>query len=124
MFEVTVSRDVAFTRIDGGGTRRVRCADGTVHEFSRFPKLLEVLPPEVAADRHLVTREVSAQIPMKPAASTGGDCVQLTAGEVENLDYPALLAAVKSFGLDAKGRKEDLRERLLAHLKTIAATQD
>lgn len=141
MFEVTVTAQVAFSRIDGGGTRRVRLADGTVLEFSRYPKRFEELPPEVAADPYLVKREVSAsaEVATTPTdAPTGaapagdpdlqgdnkkGDRVQLvgpdgapiTDAYLAGLDYAGLVKLAKGLDINPFGKKkDDLREQLSA----------
>ena len=144
MFEVTVTAQVAFTRIDGGGTRRVRLADGTVHEFSRYPKRLEELPPEVAADPYLVTREVDAETPPEtgsetPGTKKKGDRVQISASpaplsalaliagpalvveggqiigvDFAKLEYPALVKFAKDLQFNPFGKKKDELREALA----------
>lgn len=143
MFEVTVTAQVAFSRIDGGGTRRVRLADGTVLEFSRHPQRFEELPPEVVADPYLIKRSIDASgakarivtetaaptaPPAPPATEKKGDRVQISTVPlvdgipVTDLDlsgwgYPELVKLAKDLELSPFGKKkEELREEITAHV--------
>ncbi len=143
MFEVTVTAQVAFSRIDGGGTRRVRLADGTVLEFSRHPQRFEELPPEVVADPYLIKRSIDASgakarivtetaaptvPPAPPATEKKGDRVQISTVPlvdgipVTDLDlsgwgYPKLVKLAKELELSPFGKKkEELREEIAAHV--------
>lgn len=146
MIEVRVNAQVAFSRIDGGGTRRVRCADGTVHVFSSVPQLFAELPPEIAADPYLLKRTVAEAAPTPegekpdtgaPTDNKKGDRVQI-AGDppaplvetaplvdgvpIADIDfsaftYPALVKLAKDMGVAFHGKKkDDLREELRAHV--------
>lgn len=146
MFEVTVTAQVAFSRIDGGGTRRVRLADGTVLEFSRHPRRFEELPPEVVADPYLVKRAIDASgaksrvvtetdpptapsaPPAAPSTEKKGDRVQISTVPlvdgipVTDLDlsgwgYPELVKLAKDLDLSPFGKKKDeLRAEIVAHV--------
>lgn len=68
-YEITVSREVAAI---GDGTRRRSVTLGKKRKlltFSSRPTLLDELPPEVAADPHLVARA----LPAPKAAKKAGD---------------------------------------------------
>lgn len=84
MIEVRVNAQVAFSRIDGGGTRRVRCADGTVHVFSSVPQLFAELPPEVAADPYLTKRQVAEAAPGTPATPATPATAPESSGPADN----------------------------------------
>lgn len=92
MFEVRVSAAVARLREDGSGSRRVVCYQGTereqVLEFTRHPIRLEEVPPEVAADEHLIVTPIEdpsgdgAGAELKPGRIGGASTEELQPGRI------------------------------------------
>lgn len=112
MYRVTVDAEVANTRENGTGVRRVRIYKGQARErlviLSRTPTDFAELPPEIAADEHLIVEVVpsSKVVPESPKPPEGDgleaknyDEIQALALELElkvvGVKKATLIAAIR-----------------------------
>lgn len=90
VYEVVVTPQVAQTRSDGTGSRRVWIGEGDdriLLEFTRAPTYLAEVPVEIEQDPHLLVKEV----PEEDMAQVGGKVTSLLKAEriQENSAAPA-----------------------------------
>lgn len=121
MFRVTVDAEVANTREDGTGVRRVRIYKGQARErlviLSRQPTDFAELPPEIAADTHLIVEvgaspKAAAPEPLAPA----GD--GLEAKSYEELQAIARELELKFGGVKKVDLLASIREKRAASAPT------
>jgi len=110
---------------DGAGTRRRSFdVDGTHHtiEFGKEPVYLDVLPPEIEQDPHLLTKEVTEE----EMVATGGVLTRLKAERVQDPMAPIAASDLEPEPIDPEPdpdlKAERIQEEAVAPEPAIAAS--
>jgi hypothetical protein len=96
---------------DGAGTRRRSFdVDGTHHtlEFGKEPVYLDVLPPEIEQDPHLLTKEVTEE----EMATAGGVLTRLKAERVQDPMAPIAASDLEPEPIDPEPDPDLKAERI------------
>lgn len=117
-YSVRVSAHVARSKPGDHGSRRrswvVDEKKGTMKAqvFTRFPVVLDALPPEVENDPHLLVTECDEEptviTGLEVAASESGDAVP----DLSKMKKPELVELADHLELDTDGTKEELIQRI------------